>query len=71
MLTTVITNVLIGLLSALGGWLVRHFQEYLKDKAAADTDEKQTAAAQKALEDAKTKEDLENAAKGIADNFGK
>lgn len=69
MLSSLFSQVIFSLLSALMGWLVRHFQEIIKDKNQAAVDMAKIAAAQKALEDAKTKEDLDNAAKGIADNF--
>lgn len=63
------SKVLISLLSALGGWLLHLFQTYRKDQADQAADEAKTAAAQKALKDAKTKEEIDNAAKGIADGF--
>lgn len=68
-LAALLTKIGIGLLSALGGWLVRHFQEYMKDRRQATEDEAKNAANRVALENAKTKEERENAAKGVADGF--
>lgn len=70
-LSSVAGYVVTAILSALGGWLLKVLHIYQKDNADKAADEARTAAAQKALEDAKTQEELDNAAKGIADNFGK
>ncbi len=69
MLTTIITNVVVALLSAFAGWLAKVFHIYLLDKKEQASDEAKTAAATKALLDAKTKEELDEAAKKIADNL--
>lgn len=70
-LSSVVGYVVTALISALGGWLLKILHTYTQDKKEAAEDEAKTAAATKALQDAKTKEDLENAAKDIANNFGK
>jgi hypothetical protein len=69
MLTGLLTKVIVSLFSAIAGWLMRHFQEWLKDRKEAAADEKKTADAIQAVKDAKTKEEIDNAAKGIADNL--
>lgn len=71
MLEGIIVKVLISLISMIGGWLVKHFQQAQKDRADEVADQKKTSDADKELQEAKNKEDLENAAKDIAGNFGK
>ncbi len=67
--SAILVKVLIGLFSALSGWLVRHFQEIIKDRKEAASDEKKMADAILALQNAKTKQELEDAAKNIANNL--
>ncbi len=71
MLTTIITNVVIALLSALGGWLAKVFHIYMQDKKEAAPDEAKTAQITKELQDAQNAADLEKAAQDAANNFGK
>ncbi len=68
-LSGILSNVIISLLSALGGWLLKTLHIWWQDKQEASVDEKKTADATRALQDAKTKEELDAAAKGIANNF--
>lgn len=68
-LSALLSKVLIGLLSALGGWLVRHFQEMRKDAAAKKAAEDNTQKAVDDLTKAKTPGEIDNAAKGIADDL--
>ncbi len=69
MLTTIITNVVIALLSALGGWLAKVFHIYLLDKKETANDEARAAQVTKELQDAKDAEELEKAARDAANNF--
>lgn len=70
-LSSVVGYVITAVLSALGGWLLKMMHVYVLDKKEQVADETKTAAARQALEDAKTKEELDDAAKNIANNFGK
>lgn len=70
-LSNIAGYVITSVLSALGGWLLKVFHLWLQDRQDTAANEAATAAAQKAIEDAKTKQQLDDAAKGIADNFGK
>lgn len=68
-MSAIIATVITNLVSALGGWLIRHFQEIAKDNAQKAADE---AAAKKAVDDDKaavTPAERDNAAKGIAENL--
>lgn len=69
MLTSLLSNVILGLLSAIGGWLVRHFQQMAKDATEKKAADDATAAATQALKDAKTQGDIDGAAKGVADDL--
>ena len=40
MLSSILSKILISLLSAIGGWLVRHFQEWWKDRQTESDAEK-------------------------------
>lgn len=69
MLSGILSTVITSLVSALMGWLVRHFQEVAKDAAQKKADEDAT---KKALDDNKaavTPAERDNAAKGIADDL--
>jgi len=65
-LSSVVGYVVTAILSALGGWFLKMLHTYIQDRQ----DEAATAAAQKALQDAKTKQELDDAAKKISDGFG-
>jgi len=68
-LSGILSQVVVSLLSAVGGWLIHYFQVAAKDaadKKAAD------AATQKAIDDDKaavTPGERDSAAKGISDNL--
>ncbi len=70
MLTTIITNVIIWLLGAIGGWAAKYFHAIQQDKKEEAKDNAETAAARAALEAARTKQEMDDAAKRIADSFG-
>ncbi len=67
-LSAILTKVLIGLLSAIGGWFVRHIQEWWKDKKQSEADDEAAKKAVDDLKNAKTQGELDEAAKKIADN---
>lgn len=68
-LSGIASNVIISLLSALGGWLIRHFQEMYKDSQAKKVDEAATQKAVDADKAAVTPAERDSSAKGIADNL--
>lgn len=71
---TILSNalgyVVTAILSALGGWILKVIHIWWQDRQETAANEAKVAAAQKALEDAKTKQELDDAAKNIAGNFG-
>lgn len=70
-LASIAGYVITSVLSALGGWLLKVFHLWVVDRQETSAKEAQTAAATKALQDAKTAGEIDDAAKSIADNFGK
>lgn len=69
MLNSVLSYLVTAVLSALGGWLLKMIHIWMQDQAQSASDAAATAAATKALQDAKTKQELDDAAKGISNNF--
>lgn len=67
-LSSIVGYVITALISALGGFLLKMLHSWQQDRAAKAADEQKTADAVKALQDAKTKQELEDAAKQIAGN---
>jgi hypothetical protein len=68
-LSGIASNIVLSVLSALGGWLVRHFQEMYKDSKQKKADEAATQKIVDADKAAITPAERDNAAKGIADNL--
>lgn len=68
-LSGVFSSVVMSLLSALGGWLLHYFQVAAKDRADQQAADAATLAAVAADKSANTKEERDNAAKGISDNL--
>lgn len=69
MFAGVLSTVITSLISALAGWLVRHFQEIIKDAAQKKADDAATQKAVDANKAAVTPAERDNGAKGIADNL--
>ncbi len=69
MLSGIISTVITSLISALAGWLVRHFQEIIKDAKAKKADEAETQKAIDANKAAVTPAERDSAAKNIASNL--
>jgi len=68
-LSGIISSVVMSLLSAVGGWLIHYFQVAAKDAADQKAADAATLAAIAADKGASTKEERDNAAKGISDNL--
>lgn len=68
-MSAIIATVITNLLSALGGWLIRHLQEIAKDNAQKAADEAATQKAIDADKAAVTPAERDNAAKSVSDNI--